>query len=480
MLSKAKKKLKGQDKTRLHTSAILIWTAAILITCLAAVIRLHKLGAWSFWVDEIFTLEDSTGTGALGLYHGGTFPLSYMLIAMSIHRFGISEWSLRIVPALFGIATPAMVYLLARKSFGDLTSFAAAAIIAISPWHLYWSQMARFYTMTLFFSAASILVLHRGLETNRKWLVALAGILMALGALSHYSALLMLAGVAVYVGLIIVLRWQKPHGLGMVNTLIFLSPFIIGAMLIGSKAGGLIGRYAAGYPTGTVITSSFKAALYMLFSTGYRLEATVAVLALIGAGIGISRKDRSLFFVFCAAIVPLILLIIVGMKSHAENRYAFVILPPVALLAGRVISTSARELWKTSRILAITVPVVIALPMLQHDISYFGSASKGERWNYRAAAQYLKAHASKGDVVYSPMPKPMEYYLRDSGLKVKDLNLHENLPASRNWLVMEDVTRGESVSNDLAGWLKDNCDLSAHFSASSPMADYGLSVYRRR
>lgn len=480
MSSRSKKSVKSKATETRHASALVVWTGVILITALAAAIRVHKLGAWSLWVDELFTLDDSIGKGSLGLYHGGTFPLSYILIGLSIHRFGISEWSMRIVPALFGVAAPAMIYLTARKSFGDMTSFMAALIIAVSPWHLYWSQMARFYTMTLFFSAAAVLVLHRGLELDKKGLVLLSSILLALGVLSHYSALLTMVAVAAYAIILVLFRWEKPRGFTLVNALIFLAPFIVGVIVIGSKAAVLLKRYAAGHPTGTVITQPAKAAVYMLFSTAYRVEATVTVLAVIAVVTGIAKRDRGMLLITCAAAIPMALLTIIAMKSHAENRYAFVILPFVALLAGRAISMMSKRLWETSRVLAVAIPVIIALPMLQHDISYFGSLSNGERWDYRAAADYLKTHANEGDLVYSSMPKPIEHYLQDTKLKVVDLNVGEKLPESRTWLVMEDSTRGESTSKDLAGWVKDNCVLTAHFSASSPMTDYGLSVYRRK
>ncbi len=456
-----------------------VWVVVIVITTAAAVLRLYKLGVWSFWVDEIFTLQDSTTGGALGQFHGGTYPLSYMLIGASMAHFGINEWSARIVPALFGIVTPATVYLLSRKHFGEGTSIIAAIIIAISPWHLYWSQMARFYTMTVFFATASLLVLHKGLEENRRIHIIVAGLLMALGVLSHYSALLMLAGIGVYAALIILLRWEKPAGLNWANILIYLAPLIVGAIIVGPKAVALLSKYINGHPTGTTFTNPIKGATYVVVSTAYRVEPAITLLALVGACIGLLRRARGIMLLTCAVLIPLALMTVAGAMTHAENRYAFIILPAAALLAGDVIVLAFQAVRIKNRAVAMALPVALFLPMLQHDVSYFGPVFNGERWNYRTAADYIRDHAHDGDIVYSPMPFPMAYYLRNTSVVVRDLNPEAGLPGPGSWIVMEDATRGNSVSNQLASWLEDDCSYQAHFSAASPVADYGLTIYRK-
>jgi len=456
-----------------------IFITVFAVTLVAAALRMYRLGDWSFWVDEMFTLLDISGNSKLGRYHGMTYPLSYILIEFSINRFGESEWSARLVPALVGIATPAMVYLLARKLFGELPSIIGASIIAISPWHLYWSQMARFYTMTLFFSAF-MLVLYRGMEENRKGYVVSAGILMALAAASHYSALLILGAIAVYVGLIFLLRWQKPAGINFINAIIFLSPLIIGGLFVGKKALSLLSNYFAGYPTGTHIANPIKAAGYVVFSIGYRLEFVIAALMAIGVVIGLAQRSRGALILSSVVAVPALFLVIAGIMSHAENRYAFVILPAAVLLAGNALTAVIQIVKEKNRLLAYSIPVIIALPLLQHDAVYFSPVSNGERWNYKAAANYLRTHAKSGDKVYSSMWMPLSYYLDDTSLVVQDLDVGKDtadLPDSRAWLVMEDATRGESVSKLLADWLDRKCSLKSHFSASSPVADYGLSVY---
>ncbi len=112
------------------------------------------------------------------------------------------------------------------------------------------------------------------------------------------------------------------------------------------------------------------------------------------------------------ALAAVGILAIFGMMSHAENRYGFVIFGNVALLA-------------------VIVPLAIALPMLGHDASYFSRVSMGERWNYKAAAGFLREHAGAGETVYSSMPYPLQYYMKGSGITVADLDPGAELARGR-------------------------------------------------
>jgi hypothetical protein len=450
----------------------------IALTVVAAVLRLYKLGEWSFWVDEMFTLRDSVGRG--WRFHGGTFPLSYMLTAVVVKLFGLNEWTARLTPAVFGILTPAMVYLLGRRAFGDVSAAIAAMFVAVSPWHLYWSQMARFYSMTLFFSAASVLALHRAFEDDSRRWAAAAGLLLALGTLSHYSALLLMPGIGLYVLLVLVLRWPRPNGLNWANVLIFLAPFLLGAVAVGMRAGRLIATYVNGHPTGTHIADPLKGGAYMIASLSYRMELALVAMALVAVGIGLARRNRGVLLLATTTAAAVGMLVFFGMMSHAENRYGFVIFGNVAILAALTTGMVTSKVWESNRLVAIAVPIALALPMLQHDVSYFSRVSMGERWNYKGAAQYLREHGRRGETVYSSMPLSLDYYLTSSGLVVRDLNPDTrvtDVAGRRIWFVMEDSTRGESASRELGDWMKSNCRLEANFAATSPAADYGVSVY---
>ena len=91
------------------------------ITLLAALLRFYKLGEWSFWGDEIFTLgakEDGFGDS---LWRRS---LARDLIHVATATLGETEWSARLVPALVGVITVPALYFPVRRLMGAATALA--------------------------------------------------------------------------------------------------------------------------------------------------------------------------------------------------------------------------------------------------------------------------------------------------------------------------------------------------------------------
>src|SRR6185503_11549835 len=83
-----------------------------LIAVLATTFRFYKLGAWSFWIDEIYTIEHATAhfsTPALIFDNippvRNWVPVSVILAAQALNIWGINEWSARLASVLIGIAS---------------------------------------------------------------------------------------------------------------------------------------------------------------------------------------------------------------------------------------------------------------------------------------------------------------------------------------------------------------------------------------
>jgi len=104
-------------------------------------------------------------------------------------------WSLRALPAAFGVAAIAAVYALNRVAFSRKAGLMAAALMAVSPFAVYLSQEARHYTLPLFLVTLALLGLvqiQRDLQRPRPrpWLwLGWVGI-NSLGFYVHYFFLL--------------------------------------------------------------------------------------------------------------------------------------------------------------------------------------------------------------------------------------------------------------------------------------------------
>jgi predicted membrane-bound mannosyltransferase len=125
------------------------WIVAGL-TLLAAGLRLATLGAQSFHHDEVVTasrvLRGSFwhAMDAVGFSESAP-PLYYALAWAWAQVAGLDEFGLRSLSAVAGIATVPVAYLLGLELRGRRAGIAAAALVAVNPMLVWYSQEARGY-----------------------------------------------------------------------------------------------------------------------------------------------------------------------------------------------------------------------------------------------------------------------------------------------------------------------------------------------
>ena len=124
--------------------------ALIALTALAAALRLPTLGSQSLWLDEVLT--GNLARGSLGdLFHvvaqqEANPPLFYLFEWVWTRVAGTSEFALRLPSALCGIALVPVGYAIGKKLAGERTAVALAALVAVHPLLVYYSQEARGYS----------------------------------------------------------------------------------------------------------------------------------------------------------------------------------------------------------------------------------------------------------------------------------------------------------------------------------------------
>lgn len=93
-------------------------------------------------------------------FHHEPHPIGYYMSMLAwTSVFGDSETSLRAPSALFGTASIFAAYLLGARLFGRNAGLLAAALIAFSGFHIFWSGMARMYAPGVFFALLATLLL---------------------------------------------------------------------------------------------------------------------------------------------------------------------------------------------------------------------------------------------------------------------------------------------------------------------------------
>ena len=168
------------DSEKLHNS---IWKYGLVILMIAGcALRLYALGSIPYGLNqdeasigyEAFSLA-MYGTDRYGhpwpVYpitwgSGGGSPLMIYLSVCTTKLFGVSVWSLRLIPAVLGCATLVLFCLLALRLFGKRAAFFAALLIAVNPWHLMLSRWSLDCNTLPFWLLAASYALIKGMQSE--------------------------------------------------------------------------------------------------------------------------------------------------------------------------------------------------------------------------------------------------------------------------------------------------------------------------
>ena len=186
--------------------ALPAWWPLAALTLLAAALRFATLDLQSFWYDEAFTpvhvLHDGLGaTLRAVVHHENTPPLWYLLAWADARLFGDGALALRLPSALAGIVTVPVVWAIGQQLAGRRAALVAAAIVAVNPLFVWYSQEARAYGLFVLMSALAMLCFVRALDDPRAGRLAAFALAGALALLTHYFAVFLLVPMALWLPL---------------------------------------------------------------------------------------------------------------------------------------------------------------------------------------------------------------------------------------------------------------------------------------
>jgi mannosyltransferase len=169
--------------------------AILLITLLGFALRVTFLGRQSLWYDEAFSLAVARAdwpTFWAALLSDGVHPPGYyLLLRGGLALFGSGEFALRFLSVLAGTLGVPLIYQLGRVLGGGRWGLAAALLLALNPFALWYAQEARMYSLLLCLSIAGGYAFWK-LVTRpnpRHWLWLT--IVSALSFVVHYFAFLL-------------------------------------------------------------------------------------------------------------------------------------------------------------------------------------------------------------------------------------------------------------------------------------------------
>jgi mannosyltransferase len=361
-----------------RTRSRAFWIVAGL-TALGAALRFATLGLQSYHHDEVVTASRVLRVGFVHAMEAVGFsesapPLYYALAWAWTQVTGTGEWGLRSLSALAGVLTVPVAYLIGRELRTRRTGLLAAALVAVNPMLLWYSQEARAYALLGLFCALSLLYCARALraaggrDEKRDFLAW--GAFSALALATHYFAVFPVAAEAI----LLVRRRGRASlpGIAIVGAAaLLLVPLVvhqmsyhhaewIGKFSLGHRVWETAATFLTG-ETGDVIGGPERPSLAylplalalgggsLLALRGDRAERRAAAVPLAVAGLTIgvplllaiasTSKDYFLARNLLPALVPLLLVVAIGSTVRRARRLG------AALAAGLLAYSLAFCVW---------------------------------------------------------------------------------------------------------------------------------------
>ena len=143
----------------------------IPIILMGGFLRVLLLGSKGMWLDETFSVWMASHSLPELLQWIVRIdqhpPLYYFLLHYWIALFGDTPYYVRLLSALFGAGAIPIIYLIGKRMSGAAMGLAAAVLLALSPFHIYFAQETRMYALLTFNAAAAIYALVRLLTDPR-------------------------------------------------------------------------------------------------------------------------------------------------------------------------------------------------------------------------------------------------------------------------------------------------------------------------
>jgi mannosyltransferase len=376
------------------------------ILALAAALRCYRPAREGLWLDEAMSVRFARLglPDILAMPPAREFnpPLYYALLHFWVRLWAEGDAAVRALSIVLGVAAVAAAYRLGRLLLGEEAGLVAALLLATSPYHVYYSQEARFYallvTLTLVVLETFVRVLRGGGRAAQVTYV----IAYVLLFYAHAHAVFVLAVPVLYV----LLEYARPAAERPPGLRRWLRLELIVALGAAAWAGPFLARIAAQQTSFWIARPSWPE----LFRTLSQYAGSTLALAVIGAAVvaeailglaAIVRRDaraprgtpiRPGRLLALWATIPLLAPFLLSqvMTPFFLARASIASLLALHLVAARALGRLPRPPMRW----AVVAAVVGA--SLVNQWRYFQVPSK-EQW--REAAAWVEARAVPGDLV---------------------------------------------------------------------------------
>ena len=434
------------------------------LTLLALLSRLWGIGEWGVISDEYYTITYAAERAKSFLQ-----PAYYALVLGSHELFGETPWAARFPSAILGTLAIPVFYLTFRHLIGSRTALFGCAIIIMSEWHLYHSQLSRFYSGVFLFGITSYYYYYQSLRKDDVKLFFISLISMLLGILFHATAILVPVSCGFF-ALLVLFRKDGVYAayskrIARINVFSFIAlalaliPLVLFIVNQWGVGGGTEGK-------GLFENASLSEPLGIIVQFLLQVEVIFAFVALVGVLLAILRKNPiGLFFFYAIAVQFLSILILAILLPPVRDKYIISIYPLLIAAAAYLCLECASLLRPKLNYFSQVVSVVLLLSMLPAFISYYtGKMSL----DIKDPVRYLESSYTEGDQVIA-FSHALNYHL-NSWVEEENLQvyggrgvwrsvLREYPSTSHDAWVIVDLYRSQSFETGIYKWLNENARL---------------------
>lgn len=368
------------------------------ILLLATGARLYLLGDQSLWYDEsdrVFVASLPVSQIFPTMAEEGLHYLPLYFLVQKPFTEPFSETVARFPSVCFGVLAVALAAQVGRELWGRRGGLASALLLALSPFHVWFSRDASFYALVALSSLGTLYFFLRLLRAQRLRLWVGLTVFTALGICTHYFAFAMPVVQLVYFALTL----RRNHALlrpWLLSQVVAFSPLVPWYVFILLRGEFYFGSAALAPPTPVEV-------VYTLwnFSIGYSGDVTLSiVLSLVvfwsTLALGLASLFRrrlgwgSLLVLWFALPVAVTYLLALRLPMYVD-RYLMSAFPAFVLIIVEGLIVLGRR-WGV-----LGLVVLIAASALGTARIYYDPAYSKEDW--RGVAQCIEQHEQSGDLV---------------------------------------------------------------------------------
>lgn len=460
----------------------------LAITVLAGGMRWLNIAGPSLWIDELFQIR-STVQLAEGDLHARSFAYVPSLLGLwaagidpthlgdeqyaQWRAAGVTEQLIRVPMVIIGTLSIPILAWMSRRMIGTRAALILALLLAMSTWHLWMSQTARFYPQQfLFYNMCLLLYYNATRNGSRKTMIG-AAVCLVLAFATQLTSLLILG---IFAADWLLAWWRRERiQLGWSGVGIIAAAVGVCALMLGIH----VARDTAAY---TQFEGSHQSAKALVLGVPFMIGVATASVTVLSALWLWQIKPRLTSYLALAALVPLATFVVLALADQDVHiRYTY-----VGLFAWLALAAAGLDrLWVSARphlgIAMAAAPLVIVLSASALSAYAYYTGGEGFRSRWREAFAYVAANRAEGEpVVADYIPhKLAQYYLETDDVRLVRARMSQSDIERAGQRPLWIVVRAESPTmlGRAESWLDKEAQLRSYFATRVLQPYSSVHVY---